>query len=185
MSKKNWTEGQLSAITHRGSDLIVAAAAGSGKTATLTERVIRRVVDENADLSRMLIVTFTKAAAEELRIRIRDALTKKSAETPSDRSLRVKLLMLNSAQISTIHGFCSSLIKDNYAALGLPGGMRIAEESEAVLLKKRVMDKVIDMYFENDVPDEYKSEGFAILFVLIWETCTSPERPFPRSTNAP
>lgn len=164
MSKKNWTEGQLSAITHRGSDLIVAAAAGSGKTATLTERVIRRVVDENADLSRMLIVTFTKAAAEELRIRIRDALTKKSTETPSDRSLRVKLLMLNSAQISTIHGFCSSLIKDNYAALGLPGGMRIAEESEAVLLKKRVMDKVIDMYFENDVPDEYKSEGFAILF---------------------
>ncbi len=164
MSEKKWTEGQLSAITHRDSDLIVAAAAGSGKTATLTERVIRRVVDENGDLSRMLIVTFTKAAAEELRIRIRDALTKKSAQTPSDRSLRMKLLMLNSAQISTIHGFCSSLIKDNYIALGLPGGMRIAEESEAVLLKKRVMDRVIDMYFENDVPDEYKSEGFSILF---------------------
>ncbi len=164
MSKKNWTDGQLSAITHRGSDLIVAAAAGSGKTATLTERVIRRVVDENADLSRMLIVTFTKAAAEELRIRIREALTKKSAETPSDRSLRVKLLMLNSAQISTIHGFCSSLIKENYIALDLPGGMRIAEESETALLKKRVMDKVIDMYFENDVPDGYKCDGFSILF---------------------
>ncbi len=164
MSKRTWTESQLSAITHRDSDLLVAAAAGSGKTATLTERVIRRVTEENADLSRMLIVTFTKAAAEELRIRIRDALTKKSAQNPSDRSLRVKLLMLNSAQISTIHGFCSSLIKENYAALNLPSGMRIAEESEATLLKKRVMDKVIDMYFENEVPDEYRSDGFPILF---------------------
>ncbi len=164
MSKRTWTESQLSAITHSDSDLLVAAAAGSGKTATLTERVIRRVTEENADLSRMLIVTFTKAAAEELRIRIRDALTKKSANNPSDRSLRVKLLMLNSAQISTIHGFCSSLIKENYAALNLPSGMRIAEESEAMLLKKRVMDKVIDMYFENEIPDEYKSDGFPILF---------------------
>ncbi len=164
MSKRTWTESQLSAITHRNSDLLVAAAAGSGKTATLTERVIRRITEENADLSRMLIVTFTKAAAEELRIRIRDALTKKSAEDPSDRSLRVKLLMLNSAQISTIHGFCSSLIKENYSALNLPSGMRIAEESETVLLKKRVMDKVIDMYFENELPDEYKSDGFSVLF---------------------
>ena len=164
MSERKWTENQLKAITHKDSDLIVAAAAGSGKTATLTERVIRHITEEDGDISRILIVTFTKAAAEELKVKIRNALTKKSAEDLSNKAVRVKLLMLNSAQISTIHGFCSSFIKENYSLLDLPSGMRIADESEAVLLKKQVMDKTLDSYFEDDVPDEYKSEGFPLLF---------------------
>ncbi len=159
-NEKKWTDGQLNAITHTGSDLIVAAAAGSGKTATLTERVIRRIVNGECDIEKMLIVTFTKAAAEELRIRIRQELTKKSMENFNDTSLKLKLMALNSAQISTIHGFCSSLIKENYAMLGLPAGMRIAEDSESLLLKKRVMDRVIDNFYENDVPEKFACSGF-------------------------
>ncbi len=162
MSERVWTQSQQKAIDHSGTDLIVAAAAGSGKTATLTERVIRRVADGQCDLSRMLIVTFTKAAAEELRVRIRKELSKRSALDPRDKTLKVKLLMLNSAQISTIDGFCSSLVKEHYTVLGLPAGMRIAEDAEAILLKKRVMEKVIDEYFENTVADEYKSEYFSL-----------------------
>ncbi len=159
-NEKKWTDGQLNAITHTGCDLIVAAAAGSGKTATLTERVIRRIVNGECDIDKMLIVTFTKAAAEELRVRIRQELTRKSADDPNDQSLKLKLMALNSAQISTIHGFCSALIKENYASLGLPGGMRIAEDSEALLLKKRVMDRVIDSFYENDVPEKFACNGF-------------------------
>lgn len=159
-NERVWTDNQMKAITHSGSDLIVAAAAGSGKTATLTERVIRRVVSGDCELDRLLIVTFTKAAAEELRIRIRQELTKRSLEDPENDSLKLKLLALNSAQISTIHGFCSAIIKDNYSSLGLPCGMRIAEDSEAVLLKKRIMERVIDDYYEQDVPSEYADDSF-------------------------
>ena len=87
-NEKKWTDGQLNAITHTGSDLIVAAAAGSGKTATLTERVIRRIVNGECDIEKMLIVTFTKAAAAELKQRISKALSEAIAADPGNLHLQ-------------------------------------------------------------------------------------------------
>ena len=107
MSQRIWTSAQLDAINSYGQDILVSAAAGSGKTATLTERVIRAVIggDEGRppiDISRMLIVTYTRAAAAELRERISDALEKAIESNPSDRRLFRQLTLLPSAQIRTI-----------------------------------------------------------------------------------
>ena len=103
----SWTPAQLSAIEMRDKTLLVSAAAGSGKTATLTERIIRSLTDDNnpADISRMLIATFTRASAADLREKISAALSKKLAENPTNRNLADQLVALGSAHISTIDSF--------------------------------------------------------------------------------
>jgi len=115
MGKREFTKEQLSAIETRDKTLLVSAAAGSGKTATLTERIIRSITDEKnpEDISRMLIVTFTNAAVDELRGRITAALKEKLAENPENKRLEHQLYMLPSARISTIDSFCNDILKNN------------------------------------------------------------------------
>ena len=105
---RNWTKQQLEAIIDRGHNLLVSAGAGSGKTAVLTERIIRRLCDnENpAEITRMLVVTFTKAAAAELKARISSALNEQLAHDPANRRLARQLMQLDRAKICTIHSFC-------------------------------------------------------------------------------
>ena len=102
--ERKWTEAQNAAIDVRGKDLLISAAAGSGKTATLTERIIRSLLDEDdpADISKLLVVTFTRAAAAELRQRISDALTKALAANPANRHLSEQLIKIGNAKICTI-----------------------------------------------------------------------------------
>ena len=131
-----FTKEQRQAIESRGGSLIVAAAAGSGKTAVLVERVIRRLLEpEGLELREMLIVTFTNAAAMEMRQRIGKRLLDELALHPASRRLRRQLALLGSAPIQTVHSFCLGLLRQNFALLGLPPAFRLLEESESRLLK--------------------------------------------------
>jgi len=141
---RSWTNAQLEAINSSNRDLLVCAAAGSGKTAVLTERIIRYVTNKEnpGHISRLLIVTFTKAAAAELRSRIRSALEEKMASEPSEH-LAKEVLAVSGARISTIHSFCQDLIRSEGGAIGISTNMRLLEQSEADVLALKVMNEVI------------------------------------------
>ena len=148
---RNWTRAQKAAMSATGRTLLISAAAGSGKTATLTERIIRRITDPEhpADLSRMLIVTFTRAAAAELRERISGALSDAIAKDPGNRYLQKQLINMGSAHISTIDSFCREPVKAHFAELGLPAVTRIADAAELAPLSERVMGELIDEFFDR------------------------------------
>ena len=113
------TEEQRRAVENRGGALLVSAAAGSGKTRVLVERLLDRVDNGGADMDRFLVITYTKAAAAELRGRIAQELNERLAQAPSDRHLRRQSMLVYRAQISTIHSFCASLLRENAARLEL------------------------------------------------------------------
>ena len=151
MADIKWTDEQRSAIELRGRSVLVCAAAGSGKTATLTQRIIERLTDENepADISRLLIVTFTRAAASELREKIYTALSSALEADPHNSRLAFQMMKLPSARISTIHSFCYDIIKKNTAKLGIRSGVKIADATETVLLKKRIINECISDFYES------------------------------------
>lgn len=144
-----WTPAQTAAMDTRGKTLLVSAAAGSGKTATLTERIIRRITDktEPADISRMLIVTFTRSAAAELRSRIFSALGDALADDPSSKHLASQLMKIGSAKICTIDSFYLDVIRSNFSTLGLSAKFRLADDSEYALMARRAMDESIDAMY--------------------------------------
>lgn len=163
MSERKWTKAQLSAIEFSKKNLILSAAAGSGKTATLTERIIRLLKDpeSGADLSRMLIVTFTIAAAGELKTRIADALTKALAADPSNAALSRQLSSLEGAHISTIDSFFKSELGPHFASLGLPPDFGVLDEAEAQILRTEAVRDTVQAFFDGKggVPSE---EFFAL-----------------------
>lgn len=161
-NERIWTPSQQAAISDRGHDLLVSAGAGSGKTAVLTERIIRRLTDSAhpADITRMLIVTFTKAAASELKERIQSALGDAAALSPSDRRLSRQLFALERAQICTIHSFCLNLLKENFQSLGLSSDFRIADDSEMKLLRGSLMNELIEDYYAGKVEKGYEIPDF-------------------------
>ena len=116
-----WTSQQKNAIEARGGSVLVSAAAGSGKTAVLVERVIERITDKEnpTSVDRLLIVTFTKAAANEMRQRISAAIDDKLRENPSDSNLINQKMLLPSAKICTIDSFCNSLVRENFQLLDI------------------------------------------------------------------
>lgn len=141
-----WTKPQLAAITTEGTDILVSAAAGSGKTAALTERIIRHVT-AGGELSRMLIVTFSRASAADMKAKLSRELRRRAAENPDDKSIARALSELPSARIGTIHSFCSSLLRRYYGELSLPARSRIADDAEAKLMKTECMDETLDYFF--------------------------------------
>lgn len=151
---RTWTSEQQKAIETRGKTLLVSAAAGSGKTSTLTERIIRSITDKNirADLSRMLIVTFTRASAADMKKKISEALAEAIAKDPSDRHLATQMMLLDSAKICTIDSFYYDLVKTNFSALSLPGDLRIGDSSEMALLYRNELEAVIERFY-NEEPD--------------------------------
>jgi len=152
LSKGNWTREQEAAIRTRNCNLLVSAAAGAGKTAVLVERIVRRILDEKnpVDVDRLLVVTFTNAAAGEMKERIGAALRERLKENPGERRLQRQLLLLGKASISTLHSFCLELVRQNYYHLKLPEGIaldprfRIADEIEGVLLKSEVLEDFLE-----------------------------------------
>ena len=121
-----WTREQRDAISDRGHSLIVCAAAGSGKTAVLVERIVS-LVREGCPVEQMLVVTFTNAAAGEMRLRIGEALSRAALEDPA---MGEQAMALSRASISTLHRFCGNLLRENFQALGLDPALRIADEQE-------------------------------------------------------
>jgi len=143
-----WTKPQETAINTHGKTLLVSAAAGSGKTATLTERIIRSLMKEDGlDISRMLIVTYTRAAAAELKLKISRALSSALSENPKNHRLAEQMMMLESAKICTIDSFYFDIVKSNFARLGLSGSLRIVDSAEMTLLYKNEMENLIDDFY--------------------------------------
>lgn len=148
--ERTWTPAQSAAIETRGKTLLISAAAGSGKTATLTERILRSLIDGSSDIGNMLIVTFTRAAAAELRTRISGALTDALAKDPTNSRLHAQLLKLDNARICTIDSFYLELIRSNFSRLSLSPDFRIADTAEMDVLATAVMNETIDYFYETD-----------------------------------
>jgi ATP-dependent helicase/nuclease subunit A len=140
MSKKEWNKQQLSAIDMQGQSVVVSAAAGSGKTSVLAERVLR-LIEKGEDLSRMLVVTFTNLAAGEMRSRIHQRLQEAGKK---DARLAAQAEKCAFADISTLHSFCGRLIRDNFAQAGVSPTFAIADAAEVAKLQQTALDKVIE-----------------------------------------
>lgn len=140
----NWTQQQQDAIADRGHSLIVCAAAGSGKTAVLVER-IAQLVKEGCPIDRMLIVTFTNAAAGEMRLRIGSALEQAARERPE---LGEQVMALSRASISTLHRFCGNLLREHFQALGVDPTFRIGDEQECGVLAQQAMEDALYACYE-------------------------------------
>lgn len=152
MSGVKWTNEQWDAITARDCNLLVAAAAGAGKTAVLVERIIKKITDEEnpTDIDKLLVVTFTNAAATEMRERIADAISKVLEEKPDSNYIRRQLILLNKASIMTLHSFCTEVIRSNFQSLDIDPGFRIADETESTLMKLEALNEVFEEQYENE-----------------------------------
>ncbi len=167
-----WTTSQSDAIKTRDKTLLVSAAAGSGKTATLTERIIRSILDKDdpIDLSEMLIVTFTKAATRELKERISAAITEALRADPTNSRLERQLHILPSAKISTIDSFCSDILRSNCERVGVNPGYRIADEAEAALIAENILEGLLDDIYEDRLPNVATAEELAALADCLTDT---------------
>lgn len=144
-----WTKEQEAAIKARNSNLLVTAAAGSGKTAVLVERVIRLVTQDGIDIDKLLIVTFTRSAAAEMKERIRKAvLNELEAAGGNQENLRRQIDLLNKAQISTIHSFCQSVVRNNFHLAGIDPGFKVGEDTEMLLLKAEAAENTLENEYE-------------------------------------
>ncbi len=152
--KQNWTPEQADAIQARGGTLLVSAAAGSGKTAVLVQRAIERITDaENpSDADRLLVVTFTRAAAAEMRGRVQSGISRLLEEDPFNFRLQRQQILLQRAHIGTIDSFCSDLVRQNFYLLDVPPDFRILEESEAAVLRAEAADEILEEYYGKGDP---------------------------------
>lgn len=159
MGRIELTEQQKDAINACGLSLAISAAAGSGKTSVLTRRITERVCSGKADISRLLIVTFTRAAAAELVTRIEKALNDESVKNPADKRLIRQMLLLPSAKISTIDGFCLDLIRENFQDTGIAGFGVLDADAEKIM-KLEIADELISDYFDGNVSKENEISDF-------------------------
>lgn len=155
MADTKWTNEQLQAIETRRCNLLVAAAAGSGKTAVLVERIIRIITNEEnpVDIDKLLVVTFTSAAASEMRERIATAISKSLEKSPNSKNLQRQLTLLSRANITTMHSFCLDVIKNYFYTIDLDPSFRIGDETEAILMKNEIIEELFEEYYEEDNED--------------------------------
>ena len=180
MKNSKWTEAQQRVIGARDKNILVSAAAGSGKTAVLVERIIHRILDRDnpLDVDRILVVTFTNAAASEMRERILKAIEKELEKAPDNLHLQRQQAYIHNASITTIHSFCLNLIKEHFNDVDLDPGVRVADTGETELLKSDVIKEVLEDYyavgdeafyrfvsqFEGKNSDDYIEEMVLTLF---------------------
>lgn len=147
--ERKWTPAQKSAIDIRDCNVLVSAAAGSGKTAVLVERIISMITDpdKNIDIDRLVVVTFTKAAAAQMKDKIRKALDSMLDENPGDVNLLRQITLLNNAQITTIDSFCLWIIRNHFPEVNLDPGFRIMDEGEKKLIENDVLEDVLEEFY--------------------------------------
>ncbi|WP_078381491.1 helicase-exonuclease AddAB subunit AddA [Sutcliffiella halmapala] len=150
-----WTDEQWKAIVSSGKDILVAAAAGSGKTAVLVERMIHKIVQEHVDIDRLLVVTFTNASAAEMRHRIGEALEQELEKRPASLHLRRQLSLLNRASISTIHSFCLEVVRKYYYLIDIDPSFRIADKTEIQLMQEEVLEAVFEEEYGKEDNDAF------------------------------
>ena len=149
--KPQWTADQQKVIDLRDSNILVSAAAGSGKTAVLVERIIGRITDKQApvDIDRLLVVTFTKAAAAEMRGRIGEALQQKLEQTPDDDNLQRQIGLLHNAQITTIDSFCQHIIRNYFHVIDLDPMFQVGDETDLKIMKETVLGEVLEQKYAD------------------------------------
>lgn len=185
---EQWTDEQWQAITQRGNNLLVAAAAGSGKTSVLVERIIRRIMDERdpVGVDQLLVVTFTNAAAAEMRHRIGDALRKALKDDPHSAHLRRQLALLQRATITTLHSFCLGILRQYYYLIDLDPDFRIADQLEGELLRQDVLEEQLEEWYEKDVDfhaladvmlDGQDDQALTVLLLRLYEFSRSHPEP--------
>ena len=185
-----WTTDQQHAIECRKGSVLVSAAAGSGKTAVLVERVIRRLTDEDNPCSAedLLIVTFTRAATAQMREKIGAAILKRLSEDPTDRHLRRQYMLLPFAKICTIDSFCNDLVRENFHALGISPDYSLLDNETAVIMKNDVCEAMLERAYEEDSDGSFSGlsdmissgssdEDFAKLIIKMYDISTA--YPFP------
>ncbi|WP_347941598.1 helicase-exonuclease AddAB subunit AddA [Peribacillus simplex] len=152
-----WTEDQWKAIWAKDQDILVAAAAGSGKTAVLVNRIIQKVISEEdpIDVDELLVVTFTNASAAEMRHRVSEALEKAINDNPHSQHLRKQLSLINRASISTLHSFCLEVIRKYYYLTDIDPGFRIADSTEIQLLRDEVMEELFEEQYGQSDNEEF------------------------------
>ncbi|MED4903070.1 helicase-exonuclease AddAB subunit AddA [Parageobacillus thermoglucosidasius] len=165
--ESQWTDEQWKAIVADGRDILVAAAAGSGKTAVLVERIIQKITakEDPVDVDRLLVVTFTNASASEMKTRIAEAIERELDKQPNSLHLRRQLSLLNRASISTIHSFCLDVVRKYYYLIDIDPVFRIADDTEAELLKEEVMEELLEEEYGKadnepffDIVDRYTGD---------------------------
>ncbi|MBQ5334534.1 MAG: UvrD-helicase domain-containing protein [Oscillospiraceae bacterium] len=171
-----WTAEQEAAIFAHGASLVVSAAAGSGKTAVLVERVIRLLSDEEnrTPAEGLVVVTFTNDAAAEVRSRMTNALNKRLLDHPDSQWLRRQQVMLQSAEISTIHSFCYPLMREHCAKLDISADFRVMDAQEELLLKAQAVRTVLEQFSRRADEDETVREKQKLLFDAF---CVSDDTP--------
>lgn len=185
----NWTDDQKKVIDLRNRNILVSAAAGSGKTAVLVERIMEVVCDEShpVDVDRLLVVTFTKAAAAEMKERVGAAIRERLAEQPNNGYLQKQETLVHHAQITTIDSFCAYILKNHFGEIDLDPAFRVADEGELKLLKKDVLKELLEEEYEAGRPgflqfvecyaSGKKDEVLEELILRLYEFSTSD--PFP------
>ncbi len=151
-----WTEEQKQAIYEAGNNILVAAAAGSGKTAVLVERIINKIINENIDIDKLLVVTFTNAAASEMRERVLNAIYKKIDEEPENEKLQRQITLLNKASICTIDSFCLDVVRNNFFEIDIAQNFRIGDTTEIEILKQDVIEDLFEEKYEAEDKDFIK-----------------------------
>ena len=183
-----WTEEQKAVIAHREGNLLVSAAAGSGKTAVLVEHVLSLILEENASLSSLVLMTFTEAAAEEMKERIKKRLEEHLQKGYDKRILR-EIALLPTANISTIHAFCKRLIEENYAGLSIDAHFRIGDTGEMSLLQSDILEELLEEEYEKKEEsflafvDQFsmgkKDKGIEELILKLYNLASA--MPFPKA----
>jgi len=148
MSNVKWTREQLQAIEKIGNNILVAAAAGSGKTAVLVERIINKIINQKINIDEILVVTFTNAAASEMRERILEAIYKKIEEDPDNSHLQKQINLIGRASICTIDSFCLDVVKNNFYEIDISHNFRIADNAELELIKQETLEELFDKKYE-------------------------------------
>ncbi|MGX8705916.1 MAG: UvrD-helicase domain-containing protein, partial [bacterium] len=141
----NWTDEQLRAIESQGGNILLSAAAGSGKTTVLVERVLRLIAEAGAEVDHMLVVTFTRAAASDMRSKLSRALSARAAE--GDIRCREQLLRLERANITTLHAFCADFLRTNFEAVGVDPAFRILDDAVVARLRSEAMDEALELAY--------------------------------------
>ena len=151
MGDVKWTEDQQKVINYRNRDILVSAAAGSGKTAVLVERIIKIITDKEnpVDIDKLLVVTFTKAAAAEMRERISNAIDQQYEADPDNLNLEKQLTLVHNANITTIDSFCNSIVRNHFGEINLEPNFRIADQGELKLIQQDVISNVFESYYEE------------------------------------
>ena len=146
-----WTDAQWKSIYANGQDILVAAAAGSGKTAVLVERIIQKIIRDEIDVDKLLVVTFTNLSAREMKHRVDQRIQQASIEDPRNEHLKNQRIKIHQAQISTLHSFCLKIIQQHYDVIDLDPNFRTISDVENVLLLEQSIDEVLEKHY--DTPD--------------------------------